>query len=255
MLKLLFMRHGESTSNRDRRLTGQDDSPLTAQGHQQCRQLATWLHAQSWPPTHIYSSPLRRALESLDDVMQPWPWPLVPPVKQAQERWESDRAGLDQRPLPGDSSPAAPQFQVCPLLREFDAGILTGLTWPEAQQRYPDLCHQLETSADWVPIPAAETPQQGRQRAQAFLNDLLHRHCSGDAIWILSHHWILEHLIACLLGCDRTWQIAMANTALFEFWLDRDRWEQAGMPRSISDLWQIKQFNSTPHLAGVNSSD
>ncbi|MEM6835306.1 MAG: histidine phosphatase family protein [Cyanobacteria bacterium P01_C01_bin.120] len=248
MLKLLLIRHGESISNRDRRLTGQDDSPLTAQGHQQCHQLAAWLQAYSWAPTHIYCSPLRRALETLSDVMQPWLWQLVPPLQPDSEFCQSDRVWLNQLHLRAEGLQDAPKFQVCSFLQEFNAGILAGLTWAEAQQRYPDLCHQLITSDDWVPIPDAETPQQGQQRAQSFIQSLLRNHQNGDAIWVMSHHWILEHLIACLLGGNRTWQIAMPNTALFEFWLDRDRWEQTGMTRYISDLWQIKQFNSTPHL-------
>lgn len=244
MLKLLLMRHGESTNNRDRRLTGQGNASLTALGHQQCQQLARWLHENAWLPTHVYSSPLRRALASLQDVVQPCQWQFEPPL----------HLNLDGMTLPEPLGLAAiatlpaPQLQICPALKEFNAGILTGLTWSEVRQQYPDLCHQLETKADWVPIPEAETPLQGRQRAQQFVQHLFDIHGNGDRVWVMAHHWILEHVIACLLGSDRTWQIAMPNTALFEFWVDCDRWHQTGMALNISDLWQIKQFNSTPHL-------
>ncbi|MEM9117387.1 MAG: histidine phosphatase family protein [Cyanobacteria bacterium P01_F01_bin.56] len=248
MLKLLLMRHGESTSNRDRRLTGQDHVPLTPRGYQQCQQLGAWLYEQSWPPTHVYSSPWRRALESLRAVMQPWDWQLELPLNWERHASEGDRAGVAPLTLQANGAQAAPQGQVCMALQEFDAGILTGLTWAEANQHYPDLCHQLETSVDWVPIPQAETPLQGRQRAHQFIQRLLQTHNNDDAVWVMAHHWILEHLVACLLGSDRTWQIPMANTALFEFWLDRDRWAHTGMARNISDLWQIKQFNQTLHL-------
>lgn len=250
MLKLLLMRHGESTSNRDRRITGKDNASLTDSGHQQCRQLAAWLYQQGWQPTHIYSSPLNRALESLEELLQPWQWQLQ------FERTLDQPPGVGKhsdevRPLPllAQGPQAPPPCFTSTHLQEFHAGILTGLTWSEAQQRYPDLCLALETNRDWVPIPAAETPYQGKQRAQTFIEHLLLTHRNGDAVWVMAHQWILEHLIAVLLGGDRTWQITMPNTALFEFWLDCDLWSQVGMTRHISDLWQIKRFNDCPHLA------
>lgn len=252
MLKLLLMRHGESTSNRDRRMAGQDDSPLTECGRHQCQQLAIWLKQQGWHPSHLYSSPLRRSLESLAVLLSSWQWQLPPAALQSPAKVmgaaTGKRPGLTAITLKALGPHAPPPLTLAAPLQEFQAGILTGLTWPEAQQRYPQLCHELETNRDWIPIPEAETPLQGRQRAQQFIDHLVQTHGNGDAVGIMTHQWILEHLIAALLGCDRTWQMAMPNTALFEFWLDRDRWEQSGMALGISDLWQIKRFNVTPHL-------
>jgi 2,3-bisphosphoglycerate-dependent phosphoglycerate mutase len=136
-------------------------------------------------------------------------------------------------------------------LAEFQAGVLTGLTWAEAEAQYPQLCAALMATPDWVPIPEAETPAQGRDRAQHFIQQLLSHH-QGDDIWVISHHWILQHLIASLLGCDRTWQIPIPNTGLFEFEIDRDRWQQSDLESDLapwtSDLWQIKRFGDRPHL-------
>jgi 2,3-bisphosphoglycerate-dependent phosphoglycerate mutase len=58
----------------------------------------------------------------------------------------------------------------------------------------------------------------------------------------------MEHLIACVLECDRTWQIAIPNTALFEFWIDRDRWSNSGMTLGINTFWQIRRFSDLTHL-------
>ncbi|RZM82500.1 histidine phosphatase family protein [Leptolyngbya iicbica] len=247
MLKLLLLRHGESTSNRDRRMAGQDDAPLTALGVQQCQQLATWLYDQGWQPSHIYSSPLRRAVESTTVLLHPWQWQL--PDSQGVEATPtaSSRAWRNLS-LAARGEHPPPRFCYAAELQEFQAGILTGLTWTEAQQRYPDLCEALVTSLDWLPIPQAETPRQGRRRAEAFVAQLLVQHRNGDAVWVMAHQWILEHLIAALMGSDRTWQISMGNTALFEFWLDCDRWSQTGMARHTSTLWQIQRFNERPHL-------
>ncbi len=141
-------------------------------------------------------------------------------------------------------------IQLCDDLKEYDAGIFTGLTWSEACDRHPDLCHRLETSLDWQPIPQAETLERGHARAQRIVHKLLERHRNGDRILVIGHHWILQHLIACLMGCDRAWGLPMANTAMFEFWLDRDRWLQPGPNRLNTELWRIKRFNATSHQKG-----
>lgn len=259
MLKLLFIRHGESTGNRDRRMAGHSADELTPAGHDQCQRLAHRLHQRSWPPTHVYASPLRRSLLTVSDLLPPWGWSLVdattaeigdaqlkPAETSAAWRFPTiveQHHSVEQPP---------PQLMLREELAEFQAGILTGLTWSEATQQYPDLCHTLVTSQDWVAIPGAETPLQGRARASSYLQHILSQHQNGDALWIISHHWIMEHLVACLMGAERTWKISIPNTALFEFWIDRDRWFQTGMSLGISDRWQIKRFSDCYHLEPVS---
>ncbi|NER78394.1 MAG: histidine phosphatase family protein [Leptolyngbya sp. SIO1D8] len=246
MLKLLFIRHGESTGNREKRMTSHLDDGLTAMGQVQCQHLAQSLYEQGWQPSHIYTSPLRRAIESLDYLLQPWNWPL--PTELYRDLTIAQGHSFLTPELYPLSPLASPPITASEQLTEFQAGIFTGLTWAEAKQQYPQLCYMLEKSQDWVAIPHAETPLEGRERASQFIGQLLANHRVGDTVWIISHHWIMEHLIACLMGCDRTWQIAIPNTALFEFWLDRDRWLKTGMPLGISDLWQIKRFCDARHL-------
>ena len=267
MLKLLFIRHGESTGNRDQQI-GHLQDDLTLTGQQQCRQLAQYLYQQDWQPTHIYTSPLYRAIRSVAYLLEPWEWllpiELLPveslpmtslpvhslPLKSLTvEALENSSLPLDQDIGAASYRRPTPQLTVSKHLMEFQAGILMGLTWAEAKSHYPDLCHTLETVSDWVPIPQAETPVEGRERADQLVQQLLTHHAANEAIWIMSHHWIMEHLIASLMGCDRTWRFSIPNTALFEFWLDRDRWFQTGTALSISDYWQIKRFCDCPHLS------
>ncbi len=237
-MKVLLIRHGESTGNREGRMVGHGADGLTARGRTQVEQLARWLRNQG-SPTHIYTSPLRRAVETLEILVT---------------------VGVGSTGLPqGWGTAGASQYLVedtgqtivvtaTAAIAEFQAGIFTGLTWSEAQAQYPALCTALETNRDWIPIPEAETPQSGRDRAQAFLQDLLTQHQDQDVLWVISHQWILEHLVAQVMGCDRTWQIPMANTALFEFELDLGRWPQTDMARHTSNLWQIRHFGTCPHL-------
>lgn len=242
MFKLLFIRHGESTGNQYGLIAGHLADGLTPQGQQQCRRLAAHLQAAGWP-SHIYCSPLRRAMDSLSYLIAPWD-------EEQPSMWVEQQQGGGAESLSPDRSgePTSPPITITEALAEFQAGILTGLTWTAAKVRYPDLCRALETGPDWVAIPGAESPLDGRERANTFLHQLFTRHQGDDTVWVMTHHWIMEHLIASLLGCDRTWQLTIPNTAVFEFWLDYDRWFQPGMPRSISNYWQIKRFGDCSHL-------
>ncbi|MCH7549100.1 MAG: histidine phosphatase family protein [Candidatus Krumholzibacteriota bacterium] len=61
-MSLLLLRHGESEGNRDRRIQGWLEYPLTALGRKQAD--ASGRHLASFEVTALYSSPLRRARET-----------------------------------------------------------------------------------------------------------------------------------------------------------------------------------------------
>jgi broad specificity phosphatase PhoE len=214
---------------------------------EQSRQLGQHLAAANWHPTHIYCSPLERATQTLTALIKEFTAsnPLNVGALVDTEKYLDTLSIPDQIALtPNQTVP----IELRPELTEYDPGIFTGLTWAEACDRYPDLCQQLEASLDWQPIPKAETLEQGQARAQQFLDHLLSRHGNGDRILVIGHHWMLQHVITCLMGCDRAWGMPMGNTACFEFWLDRDRWYQSGPNRLNTELWQIKRFNDCTHL-------
>lgn len=218
-LQLLFIRHAQSIGNQQQKMQGQGNDGLSEQGKQQTHQLAQQLAAETWIPTHAYSSPLARARQTVEQLM------TALAVK--------DNVLVTYRDE----------------LQEFQNGIFDGLTWAEAKAIYPQLCHNLESSVDWLAIPGAESLQEGRDRARRFIQLVLNSHHNDDRLWIVSHSWIMQHLIAELMGCDRTWGIEIPNTGLFEFWLDLDRWQQTNQNRFNSSLWQIRRFNSDRHLA------
>jgi 2,3-bisphosphoglycerate-dependent phosphoglycerate mutase len=215
-LKLVFIRHAESTGNVERRMQGHGDYPLTSRGEAQAQQLAIRLRSENRQPTAIYSSPLQRAAETTAILA---------------------------------AAAAHPPIHYDDALVEFQNGIFQGLTWPEAQAQYPELCQQLESSPDWIPIPQAETLTMARDRAQQILSKILTHHQNGDQIWVVSHSWFLQHLIAVLLGSDRAWRIHIRNTAIFEFWIDASRWQNQDENRWNTDCWQIIQFNDDRHLS------
>lgn len=244
-LKLLFIRHAQSVGNQQKRMQGNGEFDLSPEGRKQAEKLAKRLLTEAWRPTCVYSSPLKRAAQTTELLLAPFLVPTLPAIV-------SDLVNEDLDP-PIDTLTSSPANQQIPVhyaneLREFQNGIFEGLTWAEAQQRYPDLCHTLEQTADWIQIPGAESLKAARSRARQFIQLLLNRHHNGEQIWIISHSWILQHLIAELLGCDRSWRIHARNTALFEFWIDRSRWQRTDQNRFNTDLWQIRRFNDCQHL-------
>jgi broad specificity phosphatase PhoE len=240
VLKLLFIRHAQSTGNQAKRMQGHGDFELSDLGRSQAEKLANRLLAESWYPSHVYSSPLKRTAQTTEILLTPFQSTPLPASV-------SDLIDATLQPAPtAMNRPIAVAY--ANELKEFHNGIFEGLTWAEAQAQYPDLCRTLEASPDWIQIPGAESLQAARQRSQQFIQGLLDRHQDGDQVWIVSHSWIMQHLIAELLGCDRSWRLRANNTALFEFWLDRSRWNLDDQNRYNTDLWQILRFNDCRHL-------
>lgn len=229
-LKLLLIRHGQSQGNREGRMEGWSSTGLTNLGRKQAQRLGQRLAQAHGQPTHLYCSPLQRATETLAAL--------------ASELWATAEMPIPEMPIPTVFHDD---------LREKHQGILTGLTWAEAQAQYPDLCQRLEASLDWIPIPEAESWAEGHQRAQRFVDTLLQQHHNGDQVWVISHQGILQHILSGLLGGDRAWGIAWGHTAITELWLDRDRWFDAHPHQRLNtELWKIQRFNDQAHNCGTD---
>lgn len=214
-LTLLLIRHGESLGNVEGRLEGQMSTALSVRGQWQTQQLAAYFKEQvkkQRPPTHIYSSPLQRAVETA-------------------------------RPL---AAIAGCPLQLAPQIQELHQGIFQGLTWTEANQHYPRLCAHLVATLDYQPVPGAETLAAAHQRAVSWYHRLRQQHQGGDVVWMVTHGGFMQQLIGVILGCDRTWQIPIRNTALFEFKLLSPTLAEAD--RYNPEHWKIEKFNAIPHL-------
>jgi broad specificity phosphatase PhoE len=245
LLKLLFIRHAQSTGNQQKRMQGNGEFELTLEGKRQSEKLAQRLLAESWVPSCVYSSPLKRTAQTTDILLSHF---LAKPLPAMVSDLADDEVDAPIERM--TTQFGAPQIRVeyADELREFQNGIFQGLTWAEAKAQYPELCAALEDSPDWIQIPGAETLQDARDRAQRFIQNLLLQHQNGEQVWIITHSWILQHLIATLLGCDRSWRIHARNTALFEFWIDQSRWQRKDQNCFNTDLWQIRRFNDHQHL-------
>lgn len=204
-------------------MEGQSSTELSPLGKNQALQLSRSLVFAAVPtqlPTHIYTSPLRRAAQTAAAI--------------TEALHLKNHAFLSQH---------------VDNLKEIDQGIFQGMTWPQAQAAYPDICKQLLRSLAWQPVPGAESPADARERASGWVSHILQMHKPGDTIWAVSHEGILQHIIAALLGCDRTWRTAIGHTAIFEFWLAECQWQQLSHNRFNPEYWQIRRFNDTSHLS------
>ena len=261
-MKLLFIRHAESTGNQERRMQGNGEFSLSGAGEDQAKRLGNRLRREGWLPTRVYSSPLKRARMTAEILMD----------QVFGDRTKAPSQELSRKPSQAN---LAKTIQFDDNLREYQNGIFQCLTWQEAQAQHPELCKQLEASVDWLPVPGAETLVQGRQRAEQFIETVISDCAHQDRVWVVAHSWILQHLISAMMGCARSWRMSVYNTAIFEFWLDRDRWykvlgnaeasesggesdqdfrqEQMVQNRFNTSLWQIRRFNDTAHLVDLLS--
>ena len=222
-LKLLLIRHAQSLGNLQRQMEGQSSTELSAEGHRQAQRLSHSL-VQSALPTHIYSSPLLRASQTTDYLTS-----------------ELQRLGHLFHIHQTDD------------LQEIHQGVFQGLTWRQAQLQYPEICAQLLSSLAWQPVPQAESLMAARDRAKAWVEHILSQHHTDDIIWAVSHEGFLQQLISVVMGCDRTWKIPVAHTAIYEFWLasalHQNPIESQDNDRFNPERWIFRRFNDYSHLA------
>jgi probable phosphoglycerate mutase len=153
-MHIYFARHGQSEANVLRVISNRGyQHPLTEQGRQQARALADALRAV--PLTHIYTSPLLRAVETAQIV--------------------ASSQGLT--------------YLIADALREYDCGILEGRADPQAWAQYET------TWRDWLERgqpdshpPGGESFHDLRARFVPFINQLVQQHSGTPARLLLIGH-------------------------------------------------------------------
>ncbi len=151
-MRLLLIRHAESVGNRELRLQGQVEFPLTERGRRQAESLAGSLAERR--VIAVYSSPIRRALDTAEAIAGP--------------------LGLT--------------VEVQRALQEYDFGKLSGLTWPEIREQRPQLIEQLlSDSADYPDYPGEEGREPFRQRVCEALWALSERHAGEESVAVVTH--------------------------------------------------------------------
>jgi broad specificity phosphatase PhoE len=158
---LYCVRHGESISNAEGRVQGQSDVELSDLGRRQGEAIARALAGR--PIAVVYSSPLRRALETA--------------------RILGRRIGVEVR--------------VDPRLREIHAGIFQDKRRSEINRLYPEaIARWISEDPDYV-IPGGESRNQLRQRGLAAFASIFASH-DQQAV-VVAHGRLLVTTIKALL--------------------------------------------------------
>jgi alpha-ribazole phosphatase len=148
--RIFLCRHGETSERGRGRCHGRLDLGLSRLGRHQAVQLAETLAAE--PLDAVYTSPLRRARETAEPI--------------------AARHGL--RPVQVDG------------LSEIDLGRFEGLTYEEAERRFPDVYRLWMEEPLRVRFPGGEDYEEVRRRASEALVEILARH-PDEAVAIVSH--------------------------------------------------------------------
>jgi len=215
-LRLLLVRHGLSSFNKERRIQGRDDlSNLSEEGHDQARRLGASLAEVSFDA--IYSSRLQRAASTTASLLE-------------------GRGGSAPAPLFDDG------------LLEVDLEPWSGMSIDELTERHPvdfatwkrqplELELQRRDGSSYRPL--VELMDQAR----TFVNGLIERHPvdQDSTVLVVAHNAILRCLMLTLLGEPEHGfrRLRVDNTSLSIFNL---------RPGVDQPQVQIECLNSTTHL-------
>jgi len=171
MTELILARHGETAWNVKRVFRGREDVDLDEAGIRQAELLGKYL--SSWHLEAIYSSPLRRALDTANMVA----------------RYQKVAVAIAEG------------------LTDFDYGEWQSLPEQEVKRLYPALLNKWHSNPDKVRIPGGESLEDVRRRAVGVVDGILVKH-QGNVL-LVSHRVVIKVLACHLLGLDNShfWNI------------------------------------------------
>ena len=208
--RLLLVRHGLTTWNREGRFQGHLDPPLDAIGVEQSRLLGERLAAEEPAPLRLVSSPLLRARATADV--------LADALRRAGRSAEvSEHAGL----------------------MEIGQGAWSGRTHPEIARDDPEGYAAWRAGGGEVTPPGGETLEGATGRIVAALDELL---AGNEAtLCLVSHGGILRLAASRLLGLPvlEAWSMEVDNASLSRL-----------VRGEAKPPWRIEAWNDTAHLEG-----
>jgi len=213
-MRWLLIRHGESEGNREWRLQGQREYPLTNRGECQAEALAQRL--TRWPLAAVYSSPLCRA-------------------------WETARLIAEGQGL---------TVQALPAIQEYDFGELSGLTWWEIHERAPAVAESvLSHDSEYPHYPGEEGREAFRQRVCGALWGLRERH-HGETVAVVTHAGVIAAFLMDVLGRPyrRPMPFVLENGSITVVETMQQRWPGAppAVLVSLNDVCHLEGFGQVP---------
>lgn len=186
-----LIRHGETLWNRNGRWQGQAPVPLNEEGEQQAKLLAAYLAAQRDDAVVIYSSDLRRALQTAHAIAARLSIPVIP-----------DR-----------------------LWREIDVGEWQGLTVEEVRAWDPERLALVATDPERQPRPGGESWEQVGERGLQALLALPKAH-PGERVLVVTHGGLIRSVLNRLIPQEDP-RFIVDNTSVTELVYEHepDAWQ------------------------------
>lgn len=209
-MRLLLIRHGESTGNADGRLQGHLDSPLSERGRWEGERLAERL--ESYSLDALYSSTLGRARGTAEIV--------------------AARLGLE--------------LEERSFLMERDVGALAGLTRDEIRERFPESVRVRLEDPGEVDVDGYERDAEFSERAVGGLEMIVEAH-SEQTVAVVTHGGVIGAYCRHTLHIPRVgvgpFEVSNAGITVFDV---RDGAPDARMRPRV----QLVTLNDTCHLGG-----
>jgi 2,3-bisphosphoglycerate-dependent phosphoglycerate mutase len=187
--KLIVVRHGETPWNREKRMQGTTDTPLSEVGQAQARALGRRLAGREF--TALYASDLARARDTASIIAEHTGRELV----------------MDSR------------------LRERCFGIFEGLVAGEIQERFPEEHARFMSRDPDYEVPGGESARGFARRCLGCLSEIAGRH-RGEEIVVVTHGLVLDSLYRAALGLEHGERrpVPLINASLNFFDHGAGRW-------------------------------
>ena len=179
-----MVRHGETMWNKENRVLGHTEIELNEKGRKQAERLALALKDETLAA--IYSSPLRRARETAEEIAR--------------------FHGLEVVTDDG--------------LKEVDAGELDGLTFQEMMERYGDFLKEWVKDEPSLRMPGGESIAELQQRTWPAVERMVRDHPDGIVI-LVSHAFAILSIICKAIGLSlshfRRLRLSTASISILNF--------------------------------------
>lgn len=160
----LVVRHGQTQWNKENRMMGISDIPLTVEGVKQAEAVARYL--KSYPIDYIISSPLLRAVQTAQAIQAHHSHIPITTMADVHER---------------------------------SFGVLEGLTYEEANARYPQIVLGTMWQYPRFRPPGGESLSDVAARAKRIIEHLADDAYRGRTVAIVSHGSFIRNFLSVIL--------------------------------------------------------
>jgi probable phosphoglycerate mutase len=207
--EILLLRHGQSEGNDQGRFGGHGPTPLTEKGRRQAESVARALAPRSDGEgglTMIWSSDLVRAVETAQPI--------------------AEACGI--------------AVKTTPALRERSVGVFTGLTFAEAETRFPEAYARLMArDPDHAP-EGGESAIQCAARATALVDEAVAKFPAGRLLFV-SHAAAINLILMHVMGVTH-------RSHGQRLWFRTDNCALHRLRRSPDGMYQVIALNDRAHL-------